>query len=144
MSNAFDVKIVSLALSADAAAGTGGWEGNDVVGHVLRAPLAGQGGAITILRAYAVNAAATNGSTGFALQLENWGTAGTAILAGSAGTVAAALGGTADPWAVDTPKAFTLSNPTLDAGEWLVLRKTETNSSDPTRGVLVIEYVAGS
>lgn len=123
--------------------GAEGWQGNDVVGHLLRAPADGLGGGITILEAYAVNAAATGAGTGFSLQLENWGTAGTAIKSGAAGTVAAAIGGTADPWAADTPKDFSLSNAFVDAGEYLVLRKAETNSSDPTRGVVVIHYALG-
>ncbi len=142
MANGLDVKIVSYALH-DA---TSGFVGDDVTAHLFKAPTDAHGGAIRILEAYAVNAAATGAGTGFHLQLENWGTAGTAIKA-SGGTIAAELGGTADPWAANTPKAFTLEtdNVVLDAGEWLVLRKGEddSNSSDPTRGVVQIHYVVG-
>jgi hypothetical protein len=144
MSTAFNVHIVSLPLAPGASTEALGWTGNDITGHVLRAPLAGEGGGLTILRAYAVNGAATSGGTSFALQLENWGTSGTAIKV-TGGVVAAAIGGTGDHWAANTPKAFALGTTTrfIAAGEWLVLRKTETNSSDPTRGVVVVEYVMG-
>lgn len=125
-----------------------GWTGNNVTGHLLKAPSAAHGGAITILRAFGVNEANTGAGTGFALQLENWGTAGDAIKSGAGGTVGAAIGGTGDPWVAGTPKEFTLDAANgynkLAADEWLVLRKTETNSSDPTRGVLVIEYLPGA
>lgn len=135
-----DIKVVTYALY-DAASG---WQGDDVTGHIFRAPTDAHGGGITILEAWAENGAATGAGTGFSLQLENWGTAGTAIKA-SGGTVAAAIAGTADPWAADTPKDFTLTsaNVFLDAGEYLVLRKNEDNSSDPTRGVVSIAYVMG-
>lgn len=119
-----------------------GWQGNDKTGHIFSAPSDTLGGGITIVGAYAVNAAATTSGTAFSLQLENWGTAGTAIKA-TAGTVAAAIGGTADVFAAGTPKAFTISNAFVDAGEYIVLRKSETNSSDPTRGVVVIQYLMG-
>lgn len=120
-----------------------GWQGNDVVGHVLRAPDNADGGGLTIEYAYAINAAATTSGTAHSLQLENWSTGGTAIKAGASGTIAAAIGGTADVFAASTPKAFTVDYPFVDAGEWVVLRKTETNSSDPTRGSVVIGYRMG-
>lgn len=136
--NGLDVKIMTIALPDTST----GFQGDDVVGHLFAAPSDAHGGGITILAAYGVNAAATGAGTGFALQLENWGTGGTAIKA-SGGTLAAAIGGTADPWAASTPKSFTISNSFVDAGEWVVVRKNETNSSDPTRGVVVVHYVLG-
>ncbi len=139
MSELLNVNVVTYPLPDTAT----GWQGNDVVGHVIKAPAAGMGGAITLLNAYVVVGAATNAGTAHSWQLENWGTGGTAIKTGAAGTVAAAIGGTASTFAADTPKAFTFSNAKLAAGEWLVLRKTEANSSDPTRGVLVVEYLHG-
>jgi hypothetical protein len=139
MANGLDVKIATFPLQDTA----NGWQGNAVTGHVLRAPTNAFGGGVRILEAWASNAAATGAGTGFSLQLENWGTAGTAIKAAS-GTIAAAIGGTASPWAANTPKNFTLSAPLVDAGEYIVLRKTETNSSDPTRGVVSIAYVMGN
>lgn len=135
MSETLDVHILTVPLSVD------DWAGNSVTQRILRAPAAGQGGGITLLAAYAVNEAATTAGTAFALQLENHGTAGTAIKA-SGGTVGS-VGGTADLFAAGVPKAFALANARLAAGEWLVLRKTETASSDPTRGSLNIHYIMG-
>lgn len=143
MSETLNVNQIVFPVTADAATGSLGWQGNAVTGHVYKAPSAAHGGAITITSAYFVNAAETDAGTAFALQLENWGTAGTAIKSGAAGTIAAALGGTADTFAAGTPKAFTISNAKVAADEWIVLRKTETNSSDPTRGLLVISYLHG-
>ena len=136
--NGLDVKTVTIELPDVA----NGFQGDDVVGHIFPAPSDAHGGGITILAAYGVNAAATGAGTGFSLQLENWGTGGTAIKS-SGGTIAASLGGTADPWAASTPKTFTISNSFVDAGEWVVVRKNEINSSDPTRAVVVIHYVMG-
>lgn len=138
MAETLDVHVVSYPLPDTAT----GWQGDDVKGHILKAPLNGEGGGITIVRAYAVNQAATGAGTSFSLALHNYDTHGTALKS-SGGTVAAAIGGTASPWAAGVPKEFTLSNPYLGAGEWLVLDKQEDNSSDPTRGVVVIEYVMG-
>lgn len=131
--NGLDVKVVSIPL------GTSDWVGDDAVGHIMQAPSDAQGGGLTILSASIVNAAATGAGTGFAFQIENWGTAGTAV----AGTIAAAVGGTADPFVANTPRSFAISSAFVDAGEWIVARKTETNSSDPIRGVLVLQYVIG-
>lgn len=136
--NGLDVKILTVALPDTAT----GFQGDDVTGHVMVAPSDAHGGGVTILAAYGVNGAATGAGTGFSLQLENWDTGGTAIKS-SGGTIAAAIGGTADVWAADTPKSFTISNAFVDAGEWVVVRKNETNSSDPTRGYVVIHYVLG-
>lgn len=138
MAETMNVNILTFPL-ADAA---NNWQGGTVTGHLFRAPSAAYGGDVTITEAYAVNAAATGAGTGFTLRLENWGTAGTAIKT-TGGTVAAKIGGTGDVWVADTAKNFTLSNPHLLAGEYLVLSKAETNSSDPTRGVVVIHYLHG-
>ena len=116
-----------------------GWQGDGVFGHILKAPSAAHGGAITVVAAYAANQAATGAGTGFGLSLLNYGTAGTAV----GGTVAVEIGGTADPWAAGVPKEFTISDGVLDAGEWLVLEKEETNSSDPTRCSVIIHYLVG-
>lgn len=118
-----------------------GWQGNSVVGHIFKAPAAADGGGIKILRAYVVDAAATSSGTAYTLSLYNYGTAGSSV-EGTIGTV----GGTADPLSASTPKAFTLTaaQTIIDAGEWIVLGKAETNSSDPTRGCVVIEYQMGN
>lgn len=133
--NAMNIKSIIVPL-ADTASD---WQGGPVVANVFKAPSSTYGGGITILRAYATNQAATGAGTGFALALLNYGTAGTAV----AGTIAAAIGGTGDPWAAGTPKSFTISDGEIDADEWIVLSKTETNSSDPSRCYVVIQYVDG-
>lgn len=140
MAKVFDVHIVSFPLQDTA----NGWQGDDVTGHIFKAPSDAQGGGITILDAWASNAVATGAGTSFSLQLENWSTAGTAIKSGAAGTIAAAIGGTAATiWAANVPQSFTLGYPFVDAGEYVVLRKNESNSSDPTRAVVNIAYVMG-
>lgn len=133
MSAFMDVNIISYALSgAD-------WAGDDVNGRILQAPAADAGGGITILWAEFVNEAATTAGTAFALELVNYGTSGTVL----GGTVDS-IGGTADVFVAGLPKAFDdAAGYHLAAGEWLVLNKTETNSSDPTRGVLSIGYIMG-
>lgn len=136
MSNAMDVKQVVVPLDAAS------WADDNVQQRILRAPDAEDGGGLTILRAYAVNEAATDGTASFSLSLHNYGTAGTAIKA-VGGTVAGPLGGLTDPFEAGVPKAFVLSNAYLAAGEWLVLDKQEDGSSDPTRGVIVIDYLLG-
>jgi hypothetical protein len=136
MSECFDIHVLAIPLYAT------DWGGDGTTMHLLQAPSAELGGGITILAAAIVPGAATNAGTAHAWQLENWGTAGTSIKA-SGGTVAAAIGGTADVFAANTPKAFTISNAFLDAGEWLVLLKDEENSSDPLHSTLMIQYAMG-
>lgn len=136
MANGLDVKSVSMTLPDVA---TTGWQGNDVTGHFFKAPSDAQGGGLTILEVWVVNGAATGAGTGFSIQVENWGTAGTAV----GGTIAAAIGGTADPFAANTPKEGTITTAFVDADEWVVLRKAETNSSDPTRCTVTVNYVMG-
>lgn len=139
MTNSLDPKAVTMALPD----GATGWQGDDVTGHIFRAPSNAHGGGLTLLGAWLVNGAAHGAGTAAAVSLENWGTAGNAIKAGAAGTIAAAIGGTADFFAADTPKAFTISLPFIDAGEWIVARKTEENSADFTRGAISLQYVMG-
>lgn len=119
------------------------WAGDDVHMHAYKAPDADEGGSVRIVSAHAVNAASTGSGTSFSLALHNYGTGGTAV----EGTIAAAIGGTADSaqWTADTPREFTLTaaQAVLDPGEWLVLDKQEDNSSDPTRGVVVINLQHG-
>jgi hypothetical protein len=138
MGEILDVKMVNIPLANTST----DWQGDDVDGHLFPAPSAALGGGITILAAWFVNAAATSSGTSFSIELQNWGTAGTAIKA-SGGTIAAGIGGTADPFEASVPKAYTLSYPRIGAGEWIVANKQEDNSSDPTRGVIVIQYVMG-
>jgi len=136
MASPNDVKVISYQLANTA----NDWQGDTVVGHVFKAPEAADGGGIYILRAYYIDQAAHGAGTAFILRLVNYGTAGT-LSEGTIGTV----GGTADPVAAGVPEAFTLTaaQQYVDAGEWVVLEKDETNSSDPTRGCVVIEYLIG-
>ena len=117
------------------------WQGDTKIGHIMKAPEAADGGGIKILRAYHITGTAHGAGTAYALSLLNYGTAGTAV-EGTIGTV----GGTADPISADVPTAFTLTaaQQIIDAGEWVVLLKDETNSQDPARGSVVIEYVMGN
>ena len=116
------------------------WAGDNVKGWIMKAPEAGDGSGITILRAYIIDQTAHGAGTAYLGSLFNYGTAGTAV-EGTIGTV----GGTADPIAAATPKAFTLTaaQKRIDAGEWIVFNKDEENSQDPLRGSIVIEYVFG-
>jgi hypothetical protein len=141
MSNSFNVKTLVVPLHADAAAGTLGWQGDNVIAHIFKAPELGDGGGITILRAYIVDQAAHGSGTAYLVRLLNYGTGGTAV----EGTIGSA-GGTGDPLAAGVPKAFTLTDAQrfVDAGEWLVLLKDETNSMDPTRGTFIMEYILGN
>lgn len=138
MSNAMDVKQVSVQLANTAT----DFQADQVKMHVMKAPEAADGGGIFILRAWAINHGADQGAgTAFILNLYNYGTSGTAV-AGTIGTV----GGTADPLGNGIPEAFTLTEAQriVDAGEWLVVEKDETNSSDPTRCTVIIEYLLGN
>lgn len=138
MSESLNVQTIVFGLDDTAS----GWQGNAVVGNVYKVPTAAFGGRIRILEAYYTNQAATTSGTAFSLTLLNYDTAGTAVKS-SGGTVASTIGGTANPFSAGVPVAFTLVNPVMEAGEWLVLSKAETNSSDPTRGILTINYMNG-
>ena len=129
-----DVITLSIPLAAAA--------GDDTSIYALKAPSAALGGGLRILDAYAVDDAATTSGTSWAVALHKYSSAGTPAVNG---TIAAAVGGTADPFAAGVPKQFTISDTYgfLDAGEWLVIEKTEDNSSDPTVGVVVVHYVRG-
>lgn len=115
---------------------------NNDTKHIVKA--SSTYGGMTIIGANYVPAAATDAGTSHHLYLLNYGSSGTALASG--GTVGD-CGGTADPFAADTPKAFTLAAAQvfLDAGEWLVLRKTQEGAdSDITVDAsVVIEYVDG-
>jgi hypothetical protein len=99
------------------------------------------GGAITVLEAYAVNHATTSGTATFTLALHKRTTAGTVI----AGTVAAAIGGTADHWTDTLPKAFTIDSTyqVVDDGECLSVAQAAVDGGSPTRAKVVIHYVQG-
>jgi hypothetical protein len=128
-----DVKIITYNLDGST------WDGDGVQALVMRAPSDDLGGAIRIVDAYIVNGAATGAGTSWSITLQNRGTSGTA----TATSVSNAVGGTASPFVAGLPKQFTISDPVLEAGEWLGFVKNETNSSDPARAVLTIHYMMG-
>jgi hypothetical protein len=104
--------------------------------HLWRAPVAAE-----IKRAYiAVQNAQGAGSAG-AFALHNFGTGGTAV----GGTVAAALGGTATASRLSaaTPSAYTISEGTMAAGEWLVLDYQETGDWVEQQVAITFDYVLG-
>jgi hypothetical protein len=72
-----------------------------------------------ILSANLVCQNAQNAGSAGTFQLENWGTAGTAV----GGTIAVGLGGTAVAarLSAETPAAYTISEGTLVESEWVVL-----------------------
>jgi len=120
--------------------------GNGEFLHVKKAS-ADRGG-FTLVRADIVN----NGTAAFVAHfaLENWGTAGTAIKTyadPSGGTVAtqgtAGTAGTANHAGTAVGAAFNLTTDQeyVDQGEWLVLRRTGTDTMDTC--ALNIEYVMG-
>lgn len=92
-------------------------------------------GGYTVLGANFVNGAATTGGTSFFARLVNYGTSGT-VVGGTIGTI----GGTADHYAADTPKAFTITaaQAFLDEGEWLVLRKDQDQADSDINAQAVI------
>lgn len=104
--------------------------------HIFRAPTA-----LEILRAYIVvqNAQGAGSAGEFALHI--YDTAGT----GLAGTVAAAKGGTASAarLSAETPAAFTISEGTLSAGQWLVVDYQETGDWVEQQVTIVFDYVLG-
>lgn len=108
----------------------------------LKAPTDANGGGLRILAAYAINGAATSGGTTFTYALHKFSSAGTPAVNG---TIAAAIGGTADYWAAGVPKTFTLdsSYTFLDAGEWLVVDYQEESAGNPTLSSVVVHYAVG-
>lgn len=74
------------------------------------------------------------------LQLVDMGGAGTTL----AGTVASALGaaGTGD-WTKNVPRAFTVSDGTLDAGDWLAVHYDETGAVAPLNMIVTFVWVDG-
>ncbi len=130
----FDVHTVTVAL------GDPGGDNKQL--YVLKAPPDAAGGGITVVGASIVNGAATGAGTSFSFALHRYSSAGTPALNG---TVAAALGGTASPWASGVPKAATIDSSYnfLDAGEWLVLQYNEQTNGNPTNGFATIQYVMG-
>jgi len=79
-----------------------------------------------LLSAWAVtDTTITKGSgTGIALRILDYGSTGTAV----SGTMSASLGGTAVTWTTDVPKDFTISEGTIDGGDYVVITYDETGT----------------
>lgn len=100
--------------------------------------------AVEILRAYiVVQGAQASGSAG-EFALHNYGTAGTAIKS-TGGTIAAALGGTATAsrLSANTPSAYTLTEGTMAAGEWMYVDYQETGDWVEGNVSITFDYVLG-
>jgi hypothetical protein len=130
----FEPRIVTIPLA-------GALTGADDSGLVFRAPATAKGGGLTITEMYYVPLATTSSTISFTLVPLIYSALGTPALAG---TVAAGKGGTTDHWAAGVPKAFTITNGTLTAGQWLVIHKTEATSTSDPDGWLVFTYVMGN
>lgn len=100
---------------------------------------------IEILSAWVAGDTALNAGTanGREVSLLDGGTAGsgTAIVAAAVGGTDA--GGTFAAWVAHTPKAFTISEGTLDANDYLILKYDETGTDAPKNIYGQIEYVVG-
>lgn len=100
------------------------------------------GGAVTITEAWAVNHADTSDNTSFTVALIRYSNGGTpAVL----GTVAPAVGGTADHWQTNVPKQLTINDQhdVLNTHEWLALRQTSQNNGTATFGKIIVHFVGG-
>lgn len=113
-------------------------QGDNVIKPVLRAPASEAGGGITLVSAHYFAGTATTAGTAHSLTLLLYNSTGAL-----AGTVSDTLGGTANPFSTNSFNAFTLTNTDLEAGQYLVVRKNETNTSTPVRSALIVEYVMG-
>jgi hypothetical protein len=105
-----------------------------------------QGGAVTLIEAYAINHATTSGTASYKVTLRKRTAAGTVI----AGTIAAAMGGTAasgysSHWTDLSPKTFTLNSAhqTIDDGECVSVEWEAIDEGAPTRGKVVLHYMQG-
>ena len=96
---------------------------------------------VEILDAWAAIPTAISGTgTAVVLQLFDRGASGTETV----GTMSAALGasGTGD-WAANVPRAFTLSEGTLDGGDYLCLKYDESGTITPTFVTVGFSWVSG-
>jgi hypothetical protein len=134
MAGVLDVNMVTVAL------GDPGGDNKQI--FVLKAPLAAEGGGITITAAYAHQGATLAGAgTSFTLALHKYSSAGTPAVNG---TIAAAIG-SATQWTAGAPQAFVVSGTAafVQAGEWVVLQYNELNAANPTNGYVNVHYVQG-
>ena len=97
---------------------------------------------VEILEAWASVDTAVTGDAGtaFTLRLLDYGAAGTAV----GGTISATLGaaGTGD-WAANTPRDFTITEGTLDGGDYLCLSYVEDGTIAPANISVGFSWVSG-
>lgn len=133
MFSAKDVRTITYVLDGDPGA-------DNKQLHWFRAPRD-----ITIDSAWIVAANTQNAGTAVVLQIEDWGTAGTAV----AGTIGAALGGTATTAVLTakTPAAFTINTARnyLPVGTWVVIDYQEEGAGwiSGDRFVISMNYTIG-
>jgi hypothetical protein len=141
MAESWDTKVLSYAL------GDPGGDNKQL--FLLRAPSAAFGGGLTILSGEAVQGAAVANSLGvggttFTLALHKYTSAGTPAVYG---TIAAAIGGTAQGWGAGRVHEFTIdtagSMNYLSGGEWLVLQYNEVNAGNPVLNTVTVAYIQG-
>ena len=98
---------------------------------------------VEILAAWAVTDTAFAGAgTNMLLQLLDRGASGTATV----GTMSAALGATgtfAGDWTANVPRAFTISEGTLDGGDYMCLKYEESGTVAPLNITVGFTWVAG-
>lgn len=126
----FTVQQVSVALND--------MTGDAVIKPILAAPSANAGGGLTLVGATYFAGTATTSGTAHSLTLLKYNATGTL-----AGTVSNTIGGTASPFTTNSFNTFTLSDKDFEAGQYLVVRKNETNTSTPVRAALIVEYILG-
>lgn len=141
MAEVFDVHVVTYAL------GDPGGDNKQL--YLLRAPTSAQGGGITILGGEAVQAGSAAlshgvGGTTFTLALHKYTNATTPAVYG---TVAAAVGGTAQGWGAGRPNEFTIDTSGtlryLGPGEYLVAQYNEVNAGNPVLASIIVRYAMG-
>lgn len=108
---------------------------------IYRCPTAAYGGAVTLVAAEASVQNTTSGGNTFSLDLQNGGT----DASGTTSIVSATIGGSSSEWAANTPKSWTISDGELEAGEYLMLVKTEEGTGDdPLLGSVILTFVQGN
>lgn len=90
----------------------------DRVEFVFRAPLAAQGGGVSIVGAWMVGGSACTGDDGYRCRLLKYSSAATPVLNG---TISDYMGGTTDGWVATVPKVATIGTAWVPAGEWVAL-----------------------
>ena len=105
-----------------------------------------QGGAVTLIEAYAINHATTSGTATYSVALHKRTSNGGTIQ----GTIALAMGGTAasgynSHWTDLTPKTFSLNSAyqTIDDGECVSIVWAAIDGGSPTRAKVVLHYMQG-